>query len=373
MGKSMNGQLSMFDQMTCEGSRSVIGSPGLVAGVTRCDSPDGLITNQSGPAPALVSRSRQQARAEGRKTRVTFGRSSAVSFASADLQRSLASRLRARLAASGSPVYSLTWKHWPIAQQEPICALRASARKRKSKSSMNLRETWSIRGAVWLVHRTSDSDCSGWPTPVANDDNKTPEAHLAMKARMGGGRKEITSLQVMAKTFAGWPTATVHDAERGGQAKRAMGETRHGSNLQDFALLTGWKTPTVNDSKGSDYTYSQGNHDRPCLKLSGEAKLTGWPTPTVGNATGSQRGKDASLTGRRPDGSKATVSLNAVAGATLNGSHVETANTGQLNPAFSRWLQGYPAAWCQAAIRAHRNRTPRRKRALVVSEATETR
>jgi hypothetical protein len=40
---------------------------------------------------------------------------------------------------------------------------------------------------------------------------------------------------------------------------------------------------------------------------------SGWPTPTVGNATGSQAAKDANATGRRPDGSKATVSLNAVA------------------------------------------------------------
>ncbi len=40
---------------------------------------------------------------------------------------------------------------------------------------------------------------------------------------------------------------------------------------------------------------------------------TGWPTPTEGNANGSQMGKDASATGRRPDGSKATVSLNQVA------------------------------------------------------------
>jgi hypothetical protein len=39
----------------------------------------------------------------------------------------------------------------------------------------------------------------------------------------------------------------------------------------------------------------------------------GWPTPTKGNADGSQIAKDASPTGRRPDGSKATVSLNQVA------------------------------------------------------------
>jgi hypothetical protein len=41
------------------------------------------------------------------------------------------------------------------------------------------------------------------PTPVANDDNKTPEAHLAMKARLsekdGSRRTQITSLQVLAK------------------------------------------------------------------------------------------------------------------------------------------------------------------------------
>src|SRR6516225_1878226 len=29
--------------------------------------------------------------------------------------------------------------------------------------------------------------------------------------------------------FGSWPTPTLHDAERGGQEKRAMGETRHGS------------------------------------------------------------------------------------------------------------------------------------------------
>ena len=40
---------------------------------------------------------------------------------------------------------------------------------------------------------------------------------------------------------------------------------------------------------------------------------TGWPSPTKANADGSQMGKEASSTGRRPDGSKATVSLNQVA------------------------------------------------------------
>ncbi len=47
---------------------------------------------------------------------------------------------------------------------------------------------------------------AGWPTPVAKDDGKSPEAHLAMKQRMGerdgsgANRTQITSLQVMAQT-----------------------------------------------------------------------------------------------------------------------------------------------------------------------------
>jgi len=123
---------------------------------------------------------------------------------------------------------------------------------------------------------------------------------------------------------------------------------------------------------------------------------SGWPTPTVGNADGSQMAKDASTTGRRPDGSKATVSLNAVAqasgwptptsrdhkdckecpnvplnallgrvawlssnpqaaritadGTMLTGCFAGMESGGQLNPAFSAWLQGFPETWCKAAI-----------------------
>lgn len=49
-----------------------------------------------------------------------------------------------------------------------------------------------------------------WPTPTANDDNKSPEAHLRMKQRMGerdgthANRTQITSLTVMVKA---WPIA----------------------------------------------------------------------------------------------------------------------------------------------------------------------
>jgi len=59
-----------------------------------------------------------------------------------------------------------------------------------------------------MRRKSSRRDSGLWPTPTANDDNKSVEAHLAMKKRMGerdgtgANRTAITSLQVMAKADA---------------------------------------------------------------------------------------------------------------------------------------------------------------------------
>jgi hypothetical protein len=52
---------------------------------------------------------------------------------------------------------------------------------------------------------------------------------------------------------------------------------------------------------------------RGSARRTSDSVFIGWPTPTKGNADGSQMAKDATATGRRQDGTKATVSLNHVA------------------------------------------------------------
>ena len=76
---------------------------------------------------------------------------------------------------------------------------------------------------------------AGWPTVTANDDNKSPEAHLAMKERMGGNRKAITSLSVMAKAQAsGWPTVQARDWKDG-----ACSESRNPQDARPGGMMLG--------------------------------------------------------------------------------------------------------------------------------------
>ena len=155
---------------------------------------------------------------------------------------------------------------------------------------------------------------------------------------------------------------------------------------------SGWVSPTAQD--GTRGSLPPRPHDTG-IPLSQQAVMASWPTPTVGNATGSQAAKGASATGRRPDGSKATVSVNAVAqlsswptpttrdhkdgtsegtapdnallgrvvwqtrggparftatGEMLTGSSAGMDGGGPLSPHMSRWLMGYPPEWCAAAL-----------------------
>jgi len=114
---------------------------------------------------------------------------------------------------------------------------------------------------------------------------------------------------------SGWPTPAVTNAHRGGMIERTTGRRR---NLQDSALLAGWATPTSRDHKSDRNRKGEANWGTKGRPLTRQVL---WTDP----------------------------------GATLSESIAGTGGSGALNPAFSRWLMGFPTAWDACAPMATRS------------------
>lgn len=112
-----------------------------------------------------------------------------------------------------------------------------------------------------------------------------------------------------------------------------------------------WPTPTARDYRSESATDEFNERrwgDSRGKPLSAEATLASWPTPDTMSGPHGPRGASSNPAHQSAKG------LEAI-GRTVIGSPAATEKRGQLNPAHSRWLMGYPAGWDACAPTATRS------------------
>ena len=223
------------------------------------------------------------------------------------------------------------------------------------------------------MHDTSVPNLSVWSGPAA------PLCCLANKSQ---ARLCSESLQSALEANLNGPGSTIyqtvwkpHTTPLGRQIYRLRASARRTSDSEHSLVRSGWATPVGQQANGTPDAFlerkrkSMANGSQSmgvCLSdLNMQVQAwAGWPTPTTRDHKDGKEcpnvplnallGRVAWLTAN-PQAARITAD-----GTMLTGCSAGMESGGQLNPAFSGWLMGFPEAWCRAALTAPLRKAPKK-------------